>query len=1512
MSYQGGGRTDKAGNKYEYNYTISQLLRVIGEEIYSVTIEALGDDEKGTDLWIVNKDGKREGQQCKGRNINKDNWTIGAIKKYKIFDTWKFHLDRDNNNYVSIVSPISFILLEDVINLARTSSGEANDFYKNQILKANNEMQDFYLEYCQEMKLDIKEEVDLIKSLDYLNRTSYHQIPDASLKSLILKDIKYLFSDNAEIVYNVLLDYIINKDVWGKAIDFVTIKKYLDKKEIKLSNLAYDKTILPRIQTLNEEFNSVFRPINNEMIFRDEYKKCEEIINKGESVIISGKAGYGKSGIVQLITNYCTNNEIPYIAIKLDKRIPEGNTEEWGKRLGLSASISYCIDSISKEKKAVIILDQLDALRWTQANSINALFVCKQLIEEIERINLKRKNKISIILVCRSYDLKYDNNIKSTINDKENKWNKIETEKFSEEIVQNIVGEQYKNNSKKLNDLLQIPSNLYIWCHLDKGKAYDNCFTTNKLIEEWWNQLLDKSSDVSIDNILIKNCKNEIVKKMFNMSGINIMRKILNVDENALKYLSSNGFLFIENQNISFTHQRIYDYFIEIEMLNMYQENKTIEEIIGDIEQQTPSRRYQIQMFLEDLHEINTKDFIKIGKELLLSKKVRFYIKYVFLEILGQLEEIDYDIECFILEFLNNIIYNKHIINNVIQYNIQYVKVLLKNGVLDKWMEDGDTIELCISILQSVQNKYDIEIAKFIEKHLFKNEEIDKKIYRCFSFEINTEIDEIFKLRIKLYEKYPELSENYINFKSLFETNEMRAIKLIKYYIEYNISNKNKMLYRYAEELVQEESDIIIKNDEEIINTLLPYIPVKIDEYFSEWTNRYNCNMGFERIAINIIKKANNNLIKNQPEKFWNIYEKYMGKGYSLFNEFILEGFENLPEQYSDKIIEYICDNFEKNIFEQTSGNNDKLLSTKKVLMKHSKTCNIENFRKLESIIYYYIQENSIELYKDIREYKLNYRRRKMPWDWWGNLQVEVLPYLCEERMNKKTKELMMVLNRRFDDGSNYFHYSDIHSGSVWSPISGKKLSNKQWLKILSNPKIKNKDSHDWKEVDNGFIESSLKEFSISFRNAVSSEPNRMIDLTLNNKKIIIEDYIDSLYSGLYASEKLNEVPNEKIERLLKAFPHNYISDRAKYICRIIEKKEDNNWSEYVLNIIKDIAINNYEPEIEKSNIINNEDDELKSIEMLKINSLNCVRAVAANTISSLLSKNHKLLKQFKKTIIKIINDENPIVQFASLTCLYSSYYIDKKWSSPLIINLFEKDERFLSFWDSRRLLFDIYHSNCHGNKEKILEIIRKIYYSKFKELKAIGALTISEMYIVDNEFIDIINDVQNMDKIQQKSIIEILRQYFNTIEYNEKCKDLIIKLKKHNCDLKTFITRIFYEQEIELKRDKEFLIEIMKSNAGIESLYVFAKYLEENAKSILDFSDIILEAAKSAIDYKKNTYLYGDELSKLIVKLYDETEGKKEKKFKDLANKCLDIWDKMFEREIGTIKLLSKEISDR
>ncbi|MFV0393467.1 MAG: hypothetical protein ACK5LC_03585 [Coprobacillaceae bacterium] len=77
MPLEKGGRADKLGNKYEINYTIYQILNVLDEKIYSVTLEALGDDEIGTDLLIVNnKDNVKEHHQCKARNASSDMWIL--------------------------------------------------------------------------------------------------------------------------------------------------------------------------------------------------------------------------------------------------------------------------------------------------------------------------------------------------------------------------------------------------------------------------------------------------------------------------------------------------------------------------------------------------------------------------------------------------------------------------------------------------------------------------------------------------------------------------------------------------------------------------------------------------------------------------------------------------------------------------------------------------------------------------------------------------------------------------------------------------------------------------------------------------------------------------------------------------------------------------------------------------------------------------------------------------------------------------------------------------------------------------------------------------------------------------------------------------------------------------------------------------------------------------------------------------------------------------------------------
>lgn len=279
MSFEAGGRTDKAGNRFEIRYFILQLLKVIEEEIRSVTLEALGDDEKGTDIWIENKNGTRESQQCKGRYANNDNWNFSAMDQYEIFKNWKYQLDRDNNFFVSLVSPISFIVFEDLIKRAKNTSDNPRDFYENQVKKSDDKMIKCYSNYCKRMKLNPEDERDLIQSIDYLNRTNYHQIPDEELKSIILNKIKYLFIGDTEIIYNCFLELVLDENILAQKIDVIYLDNFIKSKNIMFRNLLKDDRILPRIKELNNEYNQFFSPINGNLIEREEFLKCFENIN---------------------------------------------------------------------------------------------------------------------------------------------------------------------------------------------------------------------------------------------------------------------------------------------------------------------------------------------------------------------------------------------------------------------------------------------------------------------------------------------------------------------------------------------------------------------------------------------------------------------------------------------------------------------------------------------------------------------------------------------------------------------------------------------------------------------------------------------------------------------------------------------------------------------------------------------------------------------------------------------------------------------------------------------------------------------------------------------------------------------------------------------------------------------------------------------------------------------------------------------------------------------------------
>ncbi len=1518
MPFEKGGRADKQGNRYEINCIIYEILKVLNEINYSVIVEALGTDEIGTDILVTTFDGQKEHQQCKARNASKECWDISDLKAKNIFSTWKIQLNREHNRIVALVSPMACSFLFDLHDRACNTSGRAEDYYSIQIMKSSREFQKFYKSFCIEMGLNSNQDVDVLKSIDYLKRIFYKQISEYELQERINQNIQYLFSSEQKIVYNALLSFVVMEDILGKEITQSILFDYFIKQGITFRLKDGDNRIAPRISEMNQEYRQNFRPLQGGLIHRKEFDDCIEAIVNEKAVIISGSAGYGKSGCTEAILNYCEEKKLPHIAIKLDQRIPHKNCEIWGQELGFPGSIVHSIHCVSRNENAIIILDQLDALRWTQANSSEALAVCMELIRQVEYLNYERKKKIITIFVCRTYDLENDNNINSLFKKQEsseNAWEIVKVGDFKEEAVKEVIGEKYEQLSLKLKKLLRIPSNLYIWQHLDKEEAYGDCLTTSHLIDKWFGQICRRSVTVGLQQKTVNETKIRIVDALDRTGRLYIPKQILNVEEAGLDYLISSEIIMVQNNKIGFVHQSILDFFISQRMMEKYFDGQTIENIIGEKCKQTPGRRYQVQMFLQNVLEYDSRDFILIGEKMLILDNIRYYVKYVFYEILGQIREPDDNILQFIIDNCENEIYGNYLLNNAIFSRKQYISILRNQGVLERWYSESEKKVVVFNLLQSIAPDLDDEDISFIKKHAFHDKNDDEQFMRCFLHDITQESEEMFELRMLFYEHYPEYArEVYIDVKSMMKQFETRTIRLISFWLQNKIKNQGRYVYRYEEELLDSDNSFFIDNGEFVFNELLPYIPKESgwEVKYSDWSGRYMYKRSIERACVGLVKKATIALCCKSPERFWEYYEPYMGQGYHVFNEIILSGLAALSPLYSNRIMRYLSNDVDKNVFDYTSGAEDELGLVKEVIKIHGNNCDKEELIMVENSICRYISPNASEWYKrrieqnKLKEYSTVY------WSFWGDLQYELLQCLPEERISQKAKELLRVLERRFHNIPSCYCNKNGHSGWVKSPVSGKNISKGQWLQIITNNKLKNRERTKWVEVKGGFVESSYETYASDFQLVVKQYPQEMIELVLENKKRVLSGFIDSMFLGVEMSETLEGVDFKTIEKMLLIFPCDMETYRASYFCGIIEKISNTNWSLEVMGQLKNIALQHCNPRLDKPNVTNPEDKEMKSCDMLHSNALNCVRGRAARAIGHLLWEDEKLFGQFKDVIEGVIKDENPAVRFAALYALWPSYNIDREWSEEKILNLYESDIRMASFDDSKNMFFLLYPKY----RERVIKIIEKCFKSEDKQLVEIGGYAVCEFYIRHAEFERIMLSAETKSEEQVKAILNMAVIYLEIDDYRETAKQIILTYKNIDTDVEFPLSRMFHDKYVDAKRDREFLQEFMKTQVSRRIVYAFVNYLQESAISIVGYADIILQLCENVLQMEVETlreqWGIEDEISKLIISLYDETVSSGKMVDKQIADKCLDLWDIMFERQLGSVREASRKLMER
>ena len=534
-------------------------------------------------------------------------------------------------------------------------------------------------------------------------------------------------------------------------------------------------------------------------------------------------------------------------------------------------------------------------------------------------------------------------------------------------------------------------------------------------------------------------------------------------------------------------------------------------------------------------------------------------------------------------------------------------------------------------------------------------------------------------------------------------------------------------------------------------------------------------------------------------------------------------------------------------------------------------------------------------------------------WKYWGDLQLCLIPSLDEKRRSREVNELFKVLSRNLDLGyKNRFDYKDdFPLCNVVSPVSGKQLKSKNWIDIITNSKIKTRNGRD--RFENGmWIESSLSNYVSSFRQYISEESINVIQKDfIDTDNIYDSIYVDALFSGIVQNPKLDELANQEIETLIKKYGYDMQSHRAGSICKIIEKKQDIAWSEDILASLVDIALHH-----ENSSINSSEDDErIKeyTVEDLEINALNCVRGQAIYAIGHLLwNSTTEVFEFFKDTLEELSYSDSLIIKYSLLRALWPSYNHNEEWAIDIIMKLFIDNYQLLGFYNCRSMLCRYYLEYKDGIDNTIMLGIK----SSDERLVRECGRALAELHMLFDVYAEIIQIYQSSEKNVKKSILEMIILYVELPDYRDKAINILNKIiELKNDDDNDFLWGKLFEKDLLKYPEDEVLIKkILMSKINRRVMEFFYDYLSRN-NDIKQYSDIIIDMSENVIEkesiHHDSILNFDTIMSKLIIGLYDQVSSSNTAENRVIANRCLDVWDLMYERNLGIAREFSNQIMD-
>jgi len=203
--------------------------------------------------------------------------------------------------------------------------------------------------------------------------------------------------------------------------------------------------------------------------------------------------------------------------------------------------------------------------------------------------------------------------------------------------------------------------------------------------------------------------------------------------------------------------------------------------------------------------------------------------------------------------------------------------------------------------------------------------------------------------------------------------------------------------------------------------------------------------------------------------------------------------------------------------------------------------------------------------------------------------------------------------------------------------------------------------------------------------------------------------------------------------------------------------------------------------------------------------------------------------------------------------------------------------------------------------------------YSDRPDVANTGAEAVTAYYLFYGLFENEFNDCIVGSIPQRKGIAKIAVTFINEEKYAPRCREILgVFFNDPDKDVRNETSRMFRDKFFESPENLALAKSYINSKAFFDDSLML-HLLEKHKESLVPYHEIILKICQTisttlleeARDVQTRTGYAINAISPLLLRLYEQTQESKP----DIACRCLDAWDLLFEKRAGNTRVLTREI---